>query len=665
MSATKQDGRAAGNGGPPAPSRKLLARTVLMRVKLETSRRRLRLAEKRVEAIRRSMKTPAPAVYKKTRVKKARKARASEVGAFNTWEDMVWTVGSREGLRLLLDAGIVGRSFPQLAEPPADARVLVLVPHHDDDGIGAGGTLLLSHKAGSKLRLVYYTDGRTKWGALTPEDLVQLRAQEARNAWASTGAQLDFLGVPSGEDEIPVEAVNRLVEILDEHDPTHIFLPTFLEEPFEHRLLTRWLVRATERRPLDDDVELWGYQVTTRLPGNAVVDISDVRDEKFKLNQAWASQNSRVNYAEVANAQDGANAMYLVKARATLRNGFGQGEVFIRFSAPRYLQLARSVMALEDKIEDAVDDGSLALGGGRDAALADVPPPDFFVVGMQKSGSYWLTALLDAHPEVRCFPSRPGGADGTGEAHLFDILARVDDDYASFRHSMSRKLGGVFADLIPEEPPADEFEKGLLAQRLAERFSRFCEAERRAHRKRLVGEKTTETVHHPDLVRRLFPGVRKLAILRDPRDRTVSFHFHEQRKGRRDEQTIDRGFVERYRNRVRQDLEGLLALEDPVHLLTYEALQRDPASVLPGLLEFLGVEGGDAVIAAMIEQASFDALSGRKAGESDTSSHFRKGVVGDWQSMLSAEDAAWLVEELEPLTARVEERFGVDLGGYR
>ena len=35
--------------------------------------------------------------------------------------------------------------------------------------------------------------------------------------------------------------------------------------------------------------------------------------------------------------------------------------------------------------------------------------PDFFIVGLQKCGTYWLTALLNAHPEITCLPAMYGG----------------------------------------------------------------------------------------------------------------------------------------------------------------------------------------------------------------------------------------------------------------
>lgn len=298
--------------------------------------------------------------------------------------------------------------------------------------------------------------------------------------------------------------------------------------------------------------------------------------------------------------------------------------------------------------------------------MSAIPPPDFLIVGMQKSGSYWLTALLDAHPQVRCFPARPGHADGTGEAHLFDVLARLDHDYPRFRKSMSAKLGRWFAELIPPAPPATSEARDALVLALRERFNEYCDAQRRQSGKPLVGEKTTETVHHPDLVERLYPGIRTVCILRDPRDRAVSFFFHQQRKGRlADDASIDDAHVEAYIGRVRQDYEGLLRMRDPQHVLTYEALSARPHETTRELVAFIGAATDDAVVSAMVEAAAFEQLAGRSKGDADAASHFRQGTSGDWARHLSPAMADRMVDALGPLTAQVAARTGLDLSCYQ
>lgn len=298
------------------------------------------------------------------------------------------------------------------------------------------------------------------------------------------------------------------------------------------------------------------------------------------------------------------------------------------------------------------------------------PPdaPDFLVVGMQKSGTHWLTATLNAHPEIRCFPSKPKqvGGDGSPPAHFFDVLARMQrGDYMGFAKSMRTKLNGHFEPVVPLEPPVSEEEARALVRRLRDRFGEYFTEQRRLHGKPLVGEKTAETVHHLDLVEALFPGVKKICILRDPRDRAVSFHFQQILKGRKPEGPIDQAHCDAYIEHVERDYRGLLQIEEPYYLLTYEQMHRDPESVLAPLLEFIGVELPEGGIQALLEESDFRKLASRQKGEEDRGSYYRKGVAGDWRNHLTPELSRHIVDSLAPLTDAIEERLGLDLAEYR
>ena len=586
----------------------------------------------------------------KTRHTERRRAAARDDSPAGAWHYVISGVGSPEGLRHLFDANLFGRSFNhELLRVPAGDRILVLVPHQDDEGIGAAGTLIRSARAGKQLRLVYYTDGASGHGELHRDEVSRLRYGEARRAWRGIAQRLDFIGVPTGSPGVPAHAIDRLVEIVEEFRPTTIFVPTFLEEPFEHRILNRWLLDAADRVPVDE-LDVWGYQITTRAPGTAVVDITDVWRRKRRLNRAWSTSNTNFDYGHLAMGQDIANAMYL-KGSKVVKSTAPHAEVFHRFPGRDYLELCRRFLALADSVEESLQ--------------TEVSPPDFLIVGMQKAGTYWLTALLDSHPQIRCFPSRPAGGDGSGEAHLFDIMARLDGDPESFRRSMGKKLGGYFADLVEGSPPEDESERAELRAKLAARFARYCDEQRRLHGKPFVGEKTAETVHHVDLVEDLFPGIKKVCILRDPRDRVVSFHYHEARKGRRADGPIGQEDVDAYVERVRADYEGLLEMVPPYLVVTYEELSRSSVPTLVRLLRFLDAYASEDHARAMLTRASFESLADRDRGVEDTGSHYRKGVVGDFGAKLDPQSARRMVEALEPLTARIEERFGLDLSSYR
>lgn len=583
----------------------------------------------------------------------ARRKGDGPTGAKAAWRGVLARFDSKESVRLLLEAGVLGRSLPVDPVMPITPRILVLVPHQDDEGIGCAGTLMIAAREGAQIRIVYYTDGRTGLGGMDPGAVSAARKQEARRAWARVpNTELIFLDRPNGETEPPPEAVSALAGLIGEFDPTAIFLPTFIEEPPEHRMLTDWLLAAAETAPLAGR-EIWGYQITTNLPGNALVDVSGVERRKYRLNRKWRSQNALYDYAELTRARDIANS-YFMKGGRFLKRPAASAELFLRFPAEEYVSLARAFSRLPD--------GSAETG----EPSPDRTEPDFFVIGLQKSGSYWLTAILDAHPEIRCFPSRPGHADGTGEAHLFDNLARLRSDYPSFRASMKRKLEGRWADIVAShDPPEPGAEEERLIKAIRDRFAEYCDEQRRLHRARFVGEKTTEYAHHLDLLDRLFPAATKICVLRDPRDRVVSFHHHQVRKRRRGaDEPIDAEFVDAYLERVEADYDGLLAHPERCVVVTYEELHADPVPEVRSMLEAIGADASPETAAACLRAASFDVVS-REQGSGDGPSHFRKGQVGTWREELPAELAERIQTRLAERTRRLEEVFGLDLRAYR
>lgn len=575
-----------------------------------------------------------------------RELRRRLTSTYAPWPLILDRLASKALTRTLFDSGALGNDLPRVTTAaPAAERVLVLAAHQDDETLGAGGTLILLKRQGAALHAVYTTDGATAFASLAPEETAAVRRREAKQVWQRlAGTTPDFLDLPNRSPALDPAAATRLSVIIASFRPTTILLPNFLEQPIEHRRVNDLLIFADQLTPLPAETMIWGYQVTTRVPGTLAVDITPVRRAKARLNRLWRSQNAYLDYAYLATGRDIANGYFLRGTRQARRHA----ETFLAWPARLYLDLARAFADLPE----------------TNAATTAGAAPDFFVVGLQKSGSYWVTALLDAHPEIRCFPSRPGHSDGTGEAHLFDGLALLGTDYVAFRKAMKSKLGGTFRDLLPAQAPLHEARKAMEAA-IAARFADYCRAERRRCGKRLIGEKTTETVHHPALLARHFPDAKTVCILRDPRDRVVSFHHHEIRKGRRAAGPITRADVEAYIARVQRDYAGLLALTNACHVFTYEALSAEPEETARRLLAFLGAAADPDTVQQVVGAADFTRLSGRRRGDADGASHFRAGLAGGWRGDLDPALAAEMIAALEAGTRDVEARFGLDLSSYR
>ena len=81
-----------------------------------------------------------------------------------------------------------------------------------------------------------------------------------------------------------------------------------------------------------------------------------------------------------------------------------------------------------------------------------------------------------------------------------------------------------------------------------------------------------------------------------------------------------------------------------VHELGYLDLHADPIGEAERLFRFLGAPTPRVLMEQVVAATSFEALSGRRAGEEDPTSFLRKGVAGDWRTGLDPASAELIVE---------------------
>lgn len=284
------------------------------------------------------------------------------------------------------------------------------------------------------------------------------------------------------------------------------------------------------------------------------------------------------------------------------------------------------------------------------------PSPDFFLIGLERSGTHWVMALLNAHPDISAFPWLPfhaeEGKNNIGEVHLFDTLAGLDSEKYHDRFprpftDFLTKYNKVFADLVPL---VDQLSRQELYAAFRERYNQYCQEQK--GNKKIVGESTPAYVLYLDLVDMFYPEIKKICIIRDPKDRVVSWHFNQIRKGRKTDMIISDGFARDYaEERIKKEYESLLAYPGDIHCITYEQLSNNTAETIRGMIRYLGMEYTDEIIETMIREGDFknlvakDSGSGRERGEESVTSHFRKGIVGDWKNYLS-ESQVQMVQEL-------------------
>lgn len=284
--------------------------------------------------------------------------------------------------------------------------------------------------------------------------------------------------------------------------------------------------------------------------------------------------------------------------------------------------------------------------------------PDFLIVGLEKAGTYWLTSLLDLHPRISCIPARPD--DGLPEVHFFDRLACIDTNRPRYEEYFRRKCHGFFSDL---PRLADRVDRRALLERFRLRYNAYLQ-HLKSPDSDLVGEKTPAYVFHLDLIDSMYPGIRKVCILREHQDRIVSAHHMHRRRGRLAHEGIADDEVRSYSEHIGREYRALLDYRGALHLLTYERLSRETDRELSALLRFLGVSPAPGQVRAMIDGAGFERMTGRTRGTADDSSHLRSGVIGGGASELSGAQASCVHETLDDLTRDVMRRFDLDLHAY-
>jgi hypothetical protein len=250
-----------------------------------------------------------------------------------------------------------------------------------------------------------------------------------------------------------------------------------------------------------------------------------------------------------------------------------------------------------------------------------------------KSGTTWLQATLDGHPEIVC----------RGEGHLWDIFGA---DLLRVVNRFNAEQKWLTETTFPNLPPFPRFVEEdvyalirLAAERLLARAAGDAEP-------KLIGEKTPNTVKFLTPMVQTFPEARGLHIVRDGRDAAISgWHHYKRLKAKELAEKwgndFDRWLDTAAAQWVREvETAEAFAAAHPGRALAvrYEDLKAEPQRCLGDICRFLGVRDDTEALQAAVAAGRFERLSGgRTPGEEDRASFFRKGASGEWRETLTAE----------------------------
>ncbi|MFG0260344.1 MAG: sulfotransferase domain-containing protein [Phycisphaerales bacterium JB041] len=281
----------------------------------------------------------------------------------------------------------------------------------------------------------------------------------------------------------------------------------------------------------------------------------------------------------------------------------------------------------------------------RTTSATATRPGYFFVRGHPRSGTNWVSNLLNLHPAVSC----------TGEFHFETIYNAV------------HRTKSIPWQITGREPIRTELEDafGDMVRRCVSRACRDHKPDAAWH-----GDRT------PSDLLSWMSGARYIWVLRDGRDVAVSWTFHQLRKGRevieasipadasghllrlcdgfaedperfvREPELLlgDEAWVRHvagtWDRRYRSDTGAVREIERPefdgeVLAVRYEDLHADTEAQRDRMLEFLGLDP------AQSESPSAETFTRAGYDSTDPTKYRRQGEVGDWKKYFTDQARAW------------------------
>ncbi len=205
--------------------------------------------------------------------------------------------------------------LPETRERPAPGRVLVFVPHADDDVIGCGGTCALHVEQGDPVRVIVVYSGveGDPDDRYEPEELTELRKGEARAGGKHLGIEdYEFWGYPEGHEPGPAElvaAARRIALAVDAYGPDVIYTPWVGEHHVDHHVAARVVRCGLDLASWEGDA--WGFEVWTPLVPTLIVDITSVYERKVAALREHKTQLEYTDHVHKALGMHAQRSLYL------------------------------------------------------------------------------------------------------------------------------------------------------------------------------------------------------------------------------------------------------------------------------------------------------------------------------------------------------------------
>ena len=281
-----------------------------------------------------------------------------------------------------------------------------------------------------------------------------------------------------------------------------------------------------------------------------------------------------------------------------------------------------------------------------------------FVIAAPRSGTTWLSKVLNAHPELYCTENRLFGnyADFIQDDAVAEPRLRVTLD----KYINSISLHTNSSDLGLSRQKFQKQLTGVLIESLFDFYNK------KSGNKQVI-DKITPYVGTSELVdiqlKQYFTRSKLVYLLRDGRDVCTSgvFHWLKKRQAeqeysesalrRRDfflsktscDSSMERFFtdaeLEEWAQTWAQPLRTFYVNRNKKpHLVRYEDMLSNMEAVLSALFKFLDVSYTNEITQKCINAGDFKQMSGRDKGQAKPGAHVRKGISGDWRNYFTQRD---------------------------
>jgi N-acetylglucosamine malate deacetylase 1 len=215
--------------------------------------------------------------------------------------------------------------------PPEN--VLILAPHPDDEIIGCGGSIIKHRKKGSRIFVIYLTDGRESNQNIDHMVLSKIRREEAKAGLRIMGcSEYLFMDYPDRRlCEYINECAKELSIVINDFKPDSIFVPNFLDAHFDHSAAAKILAKAIKKN--QSMSKCYSYEVWTPIVPNTIVDITDVMTTKMDALREHKSQLSQNDYIQKVEGLNSYRSIYF-------GNQARYCEAFLKNSREDYIQIS-------------------------------------------------------------------------------------------------------------------------------------------------------------------------------------------------------------------------------------------------------------------------------------------------------------------------------------